>query len=334
MMLPPLLRWLLWPASAIYGLLARLRVTLYRRGLLRQRRLRGIVISVGNLTVGGTGKTPLVQWIGGRLLDEGKRLGILTRGYKGAGAMSDEVALLQSRLGRRAHFGVGKDRFHRGRMLERHGIEWFVLDDGFQHLRLARDVDILLLDAADPFGGGWLLPSGPLREPRSALARADMIVITRSEHSPALESIVRRHTGAPIFYAQTNLDAVFSYPLTPGAPAVSPAARKFLAFCAIGNPAAFFADLRRWGFEVVGEIPFPDHHRYSPQDLDLVARRASAASADALLCTEKDIFNLPIPAFPSLPVFFCRISLAPALPELFWQTLMLTIARNRARSGR
>jgi len=332
--LPPIFRWLLWPASALYGLVARLRVTLYRRGLLKQQKLRGVVISVGNLTVGGTGKTPVVQWIAGRLLDEGKRVGILTRGYKGVGTMSDEVALLQSRLGRRAHFGVGKDRFNRGRMLERLGIEWFVLDDGFQHLRLARDVDILLLDATDPFGGGWLLPSGPLREPRSALARADIIVITRSEHSPALESIVRRHTGAPIFYAQTALDGVFGYPLTLDASSVSRGAKKFLAFCAIGNPCAFFADLRRWGLNVLGEISYPDHHRYSPQDLDFIARRASAASADALLCTEKDIFNLPSPILPSVPLFFSRISLAPALPELFWQTLMLTIARNRTRSGR
>ena len=331
MKLHPILRWPLWPLSILYGLAARLRAVFYRRGILKQHRLRGVVISVGNLTVGGTGKTPMVQWIAGRLLDEGKRVGILTRGYKGVGSISDEVALLQSRLGRRAHFGVGPDRFQRGRMLERHGIEWFVLDDGFQYLRLARDADVLLLDSTDPFGGGWLLPAGPLREPRSALARADIIVITRTDHAPALETVVRHHSSAPIFYAQTALDGVFVHP-----PAAAPApldwkGKKFFAFSGIGNPAAFSNDLRRWGFDIVGEVSFPDHHRYSQQAIDDLARRASSSGADALLCTEKDIFNLADVQPPALPLFFCRISLEPSLPELFWQTLFLTIARNRER---
>jgi len=331
MKLHPILRWLLWPGSALYGFVARFRTALYRRGILKQRRLRGVVISVGNLTVGGTGKTPLVQWIAGRLLDEGKRVGILTRGYKGAGSMSDEVALLQSRLGRRAHFGVGPDRFQRGHMLERHGIEWFVLDDGFQHLRLARDADVLLLDSTNAFGGGWLLPAGPLREPRSALARADIIVITRTDHAPALETVVRHHSSAPIFYAQATLDGVFAHPQSAAPASAEWKGKKYFAFCGIGNPAAFSNDLRRWGFDVVGEASFPDHHRYSQQDIDDLARRASSSSADALLCTEKDIFNLIAVQPPALPLHFCRISLVPALPELFWQTLFLTIARNRER---
>ena len=331
MKLSPILRRLLWPTAASYGLAARLRVWLYRRGLLKQHRLRGVAISVGNLTVGGTGKTPMVQWIAGRLLDEGKRVGILTRGYKGSGAMSDEVALLQSRLGRRAHFGVGPDRFERGRMLERHGIEWFVLDDGFQHLRLARDADILLLDSTDPFGGGWLLPAGPLREPRSALARADIIVITRSEHAPALETVIRHHTSAPIFCAQTVLDAVLAHSPADAPSAIDWKGKKYFAFCGIGNPSAFSSDLRRWGFNLVGEQFFPDHHRYSQQDLDDLARRASSSGADALVCTAKDMFNLPDVQSFTLPHHFCRISLAPSLPGQFWQMLMLIIARNRER---
>ena len=331
MKLHPMLRWLLWPASAFYAFAARLRAALYRRDIFKQHRLRGVVISVGNLTVGGTGKTPMVQWIAGRLLDEGKRVGILTRGYKGAGSIGDEVALLQSRLGRRAHFGVGADRFKRGRMLERHGIEWFVLDDGFQHLRLARDVDVLLLDSTDPFGGGWLLPAGPLREPRSALARADIIVITRTDHAPALESVVRHYNSAPIFYAQTALDGVFAHPQSPPSPPVDWKGKKFFAFCGIGNPAAFSSDLRRWGFEVVEEKSFPDHHRYTQQDMHDLARCASASGADALLCTEKDIFNLAAVQSLALPIYFCRISLQFSLPEQCWQTLLLTIARNRER---
>src|SRR5271170_3223203 len=202
------LRTILLPLSVLYGGLARARAALYRRGVFRSRRLKGVVISVGNLTVGGTGKTPMVLWLAERLAAEGHRPAILTRGYRGAGQSdasglptSDEVALLRERLGARAQLGVGKDRYASGRTLERHGASWFILDDGFQHLALGRDADIVLIDATDPFGGGQLLPAGRLREPRTALARADVVVITRSEHAPALETVVGRFTDAPIFYA-------------------------------------------------------------------------------------------------------------------------------------
>src|SRR5579862_7337589 len=191
---------LLWPLSVPYGAFAHLRARLYRTGMLHQQRLDGVVISVGNLTTGGTGKTPMVLRIAEHLLTEGKSPAILTRGYRGesgpSGATSDEVRLLQARLGPRVRFGVGADRFARGRALAAEGVDWFVLDDGFQHLQLARDVDILLIDATNPFGGGHVLPAGRLREPRSALARADIIVITRSDHAPAVESVIRRDSRA------------------------------------------------------------------------------------------------------------------------------------------
>lgn len=203
---------LFWPLTLPYGATARLRASLYRRGLLRQRRLEGIVISVGNLTTGGTGKTPMVLWIAERLLADGRFPGILMRGYRGetgpSGVTSDELRLLQARLGQRVQFGVGPDRFARGRELAARGVDWFVLDDGFQHFPLARDVDIVLIDATNPFGGGFLLPAGRLREPRSALARADLIVITRSDHAPAVEAVIRRDSDAPIFYAAPHLESV------------------------------------------------------------------------------------------------------------------------------
>ena len=174
---------------------------------------------MGNLTLGGTGKTPMVLWLAERLAAEGHLPAILTRGYRGgaqadtAGVpLADEVALLRERLGSRAQLGVGKDRYSNGQALERHGTQWFILDDGFQHLALQRDADIVLLDSTNPFGGGQLLPAGCLREPRSALSRADVIVITRTDRAPALETIVRRFTPAPIFYAQIELDAVLRVP--------------------------------------------------------------------------------------------------------------------------
>ena len=187
---------LLWPLTLPYGAVSRLRARAYKKGLLRQQRLHGVVISVGNLTTGGTGKTPMVLWLAERLLAEGKKAGILTRGYRGetslTGSTSDEVQLLQRRLGDRVAFGIGADRFARGSELATRGIDWFILDDGFQHLQLARDVDIVLIDATNPFGGGHLLPAGRLREPKAAISRADIVVITRSGHAP----LSRRQFGA------------------------------------------------------------------------------------------------------------------------------------------
>src|SRR5438309_6499715 len=202
---------LLWPLGFLDGGMMRLRTALYRSGLLRSRRLQGTVISVGNLTVGGTGTTSMVLWIAEPLATEGHRPAILTRGYRGFGrsdakdqTTADEVALLRQRLNGRAQFGVGKDRYKNGLALAKDGAEWFILDDGFQHLALQRDADIVLLDATDPFGGGGILPAGRLREPRSGLARADIVVITRANHAPAVETGVRRFTNAPIFYAQAR----------------------------------------------------------------------------------------------------------------------------------
>lgn len=326
---------LLWPAALLYGAIAHLRARAYRKGILRQRRLEGVVISVGNLTTGGTGKTPTVLWIARRLLAEGKHVGILTRGYRGersaAGSTSDEVQLLQARLGDGVAFGVGADRFARGRELAGRGVEWFVLDDGFQHLQLKRDVDIVLIDATNPFGGVRLLPTGHLREPRSALARANIVVITRSSHAPAVEAAIRRDSGAPMFYARPQLDSIRR--LGPGsADEEVPGARskKLFAFCGIGNPPAFLADLREWGFQIVGHRFFPDHHRYTQPEADAIAAEARAAGAEGLVCTEKDVFNLAGVRWGATDVFYCRISLRIDRENEFWRAVM-SAAQSRAR---
>jgi tetraacyldisaccharide 4'-kinase len=321
---------LLLPAAMLYDAGVRLRARLYRAGVQRARRLNGVVISVGNLTVGGTGKTPMVLWLAERLLGQGRCVGILTRGYRGAGGTSDEVELYRLRLADRVALGVGPDRFAQGRALESQGAEWFLLDDGFQHLGLARDVDIVLVDATDPFGGGRLLPSGRLREPKSALARADIVVLTRTEHAPALESIVARHTPAPVFYATTRLEEV-----VPGGHSRILAApgewcgRRLFAFCTIANPAAFFDDLRRWGMDVAGHAAFPDHHRYTQADMAAIERRAEAVRAEALVATEKDIFNLGRLAFARLPLYHCRIGLHVREEEKFCQAMETVLARKR-----
>jgi tetraacyldisaccharide 4'-kinase len=348
---------LLWPLSAPYGAVAHLRAGAYRKGILRQKRLDGVVISVGNLTVGGTGKTPMVLWIAERLLAEGKRVGILTRGYRGKTAdrpartdefgdrvdasgaaqsvqipqsASDEVQLLASRLGHRVEIGVGADRYDRGSELEKQGVEWLVLDDGFQHMQLARDVDIVLIDATNPFGGGRMLPSGRLREPRTALNRADIIVITRSERAPAVEAAVRRDSDAPIFCARTQLNAIRSIFEGQRGGEVSPAqVGPVFAFCAIGNPSAFLADLREWGVQVAGHKFFCDHHRFTEQDDAAILKEAEFAGAQGVICTEKDLYNLRGIYFGKLPVYFCAITLCIDRAEEFWRIVMETANARR-----
>jgi tetraacyldisaccharide 4'-kinase len=332
----------LWPLSFLYSLIARAKVWCYSRGVFRKRKLPGTVIGVGNLTVGGTGKTPMVVAIAERLVQEGKHVAILTRGYRGtvdavaSGVpQSDEVALLRERLAGKVQLGVGADRYKNGMVLAKHGIDWFVLDDGFQHLKLSRDADIVLVDATDPFGGSMLLPAGRLREPLSALRRADMVVITRSVQvpSPAVEAILGRYTTCPIFYASTRLACVARVPrLDVALPQQDWQKARFLAFCAIGNPAAFFQDLRNWGFQIVQQRSFLDHHVYTAAEAAQLEQAASSCGADALLCTEKDVWNLRNVQFAALPVYCCRISFD--LPENFWSAVTDAVRHGKAGEAR
>jgi tetraacyldisaccharide 4'-kinase len=329
---------LAWPLTVPYGTAVRVRSRAYEMGLLRPKRLDARVISVGNLTVGGTGKTPMVLWIAQRLLEQGKRVGILTRGYRGTtgpdGPTSDEVQIFKARLGDQVAIGVGADRFARGNDLTVQGIDWLILDDGFQHMQLARDVDIVLIDATNPFGGGRLLPAGFMREPKAALRRADIIVITRSSRAPAVEAAVRRETNAPIFYARPWLDSVRSLARpAPNAEVKEARLRKWFAFCGIGNPAAFVSDLREWGFQICGPRFFRDHHRYTQQELDALAKQARAAGADGLLCTEKDGFNFA--AVKSLPmdIAYCRISMQVDKAEEYWREIETNVAIARSKTA-
>ncbi len=334
----------LWPFSILYGAGARLRAWTYRAGIVHQRRLRGIVISVGNLTVGGTGKTPMVVWLAQRLAASGKQTAVLSRGYRPLPQRSrvaggteipqgwnDEAALLHNRLGNKVEIGVGANRFAKGRELESRGVECFILDDGFQHLQLARDLDIVLLDATNPFGSGYLLPAGRLREPLSALRRAGIIVITRSEHAPATEAIIQRHTSAPIFYARTELLGMETYGQPSSEKNNQPTgSQNFFAFCGIGNPSAFFDDLKTWGIQLAGRATFRDHHLYTDADLSELESRALAAGADALLCTEKDLQDLTPLRTNRLPIFFCTIALRFNDEASLWQNILETLARAKS----
>ncbi|HVG30885.1 MAG TPA: tetraacyldisaccharide 4'-kinase, partial [Pyrinomonadaceae bacterium] len=196
------------PLGLLYGAVTRARLRLYRSGLLKREGVGAPVVSVGNLTAGGTGKTPLVEWAARALAREGLRACVLTRGYgradesrrvvasagarvlAGVAECGDEPRLLAERLLGEAAVVCDRDRVAAARWArEAFGSEVFVLDDGFQHLRIARDLDVVTLDATAPWGGGHLLPRGRLREPVSGLARADCVVITRAELAADLEGL-------------------------------------------------------------------------------------------------------------------------------------------------
>ena len=309
MNLPPLLRILLWPLSQVYGAYVRCRRALYSRGWLKPRRLKATVISVGNLTVGGTGKTPMVLWLAEKFLTQGKRVAILTRGYKGSHGSSDEIKVLKRRLGGKVLFGIGPDRFVSGSRLEsQHAVDVFLLDDGFQHLQLARNLDIVMLDGSRQLESEWLLPAGSLREPVAACRRADILVVTRKSEKPVIkggDAVV-----VPIFYAQTRLIGFQKFgPLAETKDRSYLGPGPFLAFCGIGNPSAFFDDLSRWQVPVVEKKVFPDHHKYSSMELDQLQSRSIACGAAGLITTEKDAENLPVTDV-RLPIWIAVIELA------------------------
>ena len=332
---PAWLRWLLWPLELLYRGALRVRAAAYDRGWLRRHRLPAKVISVGNLTVGGTGKTPMVITLAGWLRQRGLRVAVLTRGYgrrehaslviNGQGEvekyrpelMGDEPILLARRLPE-VTIGIGADRLALARrILEMEAPrppDVFLLDDGFQHRRLQRDLDVVLLDSTDPFGGGAVLPAGPLREPREALARADVIVLTRVEddggRAGLAEEVRRLNPRAPVFRATTKFLGAFDAATHRAANLYALKQQPVLAFCGVGNPAAFVADLGRWDFNVVGAVTFSDHHRYGVDDFKRIVPQADRVGARVLLTTEKDMVNLTVgpPSLP--PTFYCRIELA------------------------
>jgi tetraacyldisaccharide 4'-kinase len=309
MNLPLPLRILLWPLSQVYGAYVRCRRALYSRGWLKSRRLKAAVISIGNLTVGGTGKTPMTLWLAEKFLEKGKKVAILSRGYKGARGSSDEVELLKRRLGGRVLFGVGPDRFVSGSRLEsQHSIDVFLLDDGFQHLQLARNLDIVMLDGTRKLETEWLLPAGSLREPVSACHHADIVVVARKSEKPVIKGA--DGVALPVFSAHTRLIGFQKFgpdPDTKDRSHLGPG--PFLAFCGIGNPAAFFDDLTCWHLPVVEKKVFPDHHKYSSMDLDQLQSRSIACGATGLVTTEKDAENLPV-ANVRFPIWIAVIALA------------------------
>lgn len=312
---------LLSPLAAFYGLVVRLRVALYDWGVFEVRRLPGRVISVGNLTVGGTGKTPCVAWIARYLSGEGESVAILSRGYRRESQGRVEVADGERVLATPAEAGdepwllaracpgvrvvVDRRRDEAGIWLsERAAIGVFLLDDGYQHLRVARDLDLLLVDAGDPLPQARMVPVGRLREPLAGLRRADAVIVTRSDQDydrAALGATLAQglRPGTPVFHATHAL--VGFTELATGQPVAVETLGPVAAVAGIGRPERFYDDLRGLGLELVWTRSFPDHHRYQPAELAAIMAGATAAGARAVLMTEKDAVNWPVAAAFGLP---------------------------------
>lgn len=336
---PALLRLLLAPPSWLFAAAAETRAALYRAGVFTRHRVPRPVISVGNLTVGGTGKTPLVEWVVREAGLLGLRPVVLTRGYGAAGdEVPDEIAVLTENLPE-LHVVRDADRV-RGALtaIERHCATALVLDDGYQHHRLGRQLDLVTVDALRPFGGGHCLPRGMLREPVRALRRAQGVVVTRSDQvTPAeLERILRRtRRAAPRAVLARAVHApVAVRPVGGGTerPVSFLDGRSVLAVSGIGNPAAFEATLAGIGARVAGRLRFPDHHRYSPEDLARIGREAEAAGADAVVTTQKDAVKWP-ESSNGPPAFVLVVSLTLTQGEEEIRGLLRDALRGASAGG-
>ena len=301
-----------WAASGPYALMMGLRRRMYRRGVFGSRAVGAPVISVGNLTTGGTGKTPMVAWLVGQLKKAGRDPAILTRGYKARAGRADEAEMLFKQTG--VPVIVNSDRVSGGLSAVEAGADVLVMDDGFQHRRLKRDLDIVLIDATNPLGYGHVLPRGMLRERPSALRDADVIVITRCDLVSAGElEALRDRLGrlarrAEICLAGHVPTAVIA-PAGRRAPASALAGKKVLAFCGIGNPDAFFETVARSGAEVVGRIAFDDHAAYGPPAAEKIASAAGEGGAEILVTTAKDRVKIEDPAALGAPLWTLEVAI-------------------------
>lgn len=297
--------------AALFKEAIRLRNVSYNKRILESHDLGAFTVSVGNITTGGTGKTPLVAFIAELLADNGEKVCILTRGYGrrdpkkrvlvgdgdtvfvDATIGGDEPVELATKLLGKSIVIADADRVSAGEWARRKfGVTAFVLDDGFQRRKARRDLDIVCVDATQPLFDGKLLPAGRLREPVDSLDRADAIVITRSEQASDLEELKSRlasvTTRPQVFVSHTEIRRIWA--LHGNANAADNV--RAVAFCALGNPDAFFAQIKAQGYELVGQMAFRDHHKYLQIDIAQIEMLAKESNAEVLITTAKDAVKL------------------------------------------
>ncbi|SKA10732.1 lipid-A-disaccharide kinase [Trichlorobacter thiogenes] len=292
---------LLAPFAVLYGMALRVRALLYQGGILSIHKLPCPVISIGNITVGGTGKTPATMLVAKELQKRGYRVAVLSRGY--GGSLEGQVAVVSD--GESVLLGpeqagdepcllaqtvpglmvvIGSDRYQAGLVaLERLKPDVLLLDDGFQHIRLHRDLNILLLDATRPFGNGWTLPLGMLRESRSAMRRADLALFTRCRLGQVISGL-----GLPCCCSEHCLTGFNLLETGNELPLERLQQGRVAAFAGIADPSAFFDGLQALGIQLVATLALPDHASYADDSLMLIERLAADAAADWLVTTAKD----------------------------------------------
>lgn len=317
-----LLRLLLLPLSGLYWLGSTLKNALHDNGLLAQVRVRAPVVSVGNLTVGGTGKTPMVVLLAERALRAGRTVAIVARGYGGQAdehGRTDEVALLAARCPG-ARLVVGPDKTAAALSAVAQGADFVIVDDGLQHRRLHRDTEVVMVDARAPFGNGSVLPGGPLRETPAGLGRASLVVLThgetlgQEERETVLTQVRAFRLSVPVVWAEHRATGV--RPVT-GGDTLEPASlagQDVFLFCGIASPEGFRQTVEDLGARVTGVLAFPDHHEFRPEDL----ARVRAAARDArLLCTEKDALKVArIPGHEDVSCLLIELRLLDRLPPI------------------
>jgi tetraacyldisaccharide 4'-kinase len=303
-----LLRSVLHVASFPYGWVMRARNRRYDRGGAEIHRAAVPVVSVGNLTVGGTGKTPMVEWLARHLRQQQIRVAILSRGYGAAsGGLNDEALELELALPDVPHL-QNPDRVASSTVaVEELASQLLLLDDGFQHRRLARDLDIVLLDASEPFGFNHMLPRGTLREPTFGLSRAGVVVLSRADMiDPDEREAIRQralYLSPEAAWCEVEHRPAALVDFAGGSEHLqSLAERSVAAFCGIGNPAGFRHTLAALGCRVSAWREFPDHHNYTREDVDELAGLTRESAAELILCTRKDLVKLRVPAIGGVPL--------------------------------
>lgn len=295
--------------EVFYAAAMRLRNRRYDRGGSAVHRVDVPVVCVGNLTMGGTGKTPVVEWIARWFRKREVRVSIVSRGYGvEAGSRNDEALELEQKLPDVPHLQHADRVVGARTAIEEFESQVVLLDDGFQHRRLARDLDVVLLDALEPFGFDHVFPRGLLREPLTGLRRAGVVVLSRADlvdesERRRIHSVVERYHPGVAWCEVRHAPRILLNAAGAERPLDGLRGKRVVGFCGLGNPAGFRKTLESLGCSVTEFIEFPDHHAYARADVERLADRAAAADAEALVCTHKDLVKLRIDALRGRPLW-------------------------------
>ncbi|HSE98647.1 MAG TPA: tetraacyldisaccharide 4'-kinase [Blastocatellia bacterium] len=350
-------RALFWVPARLYELAVRLRVAAYETDYLKPKRLDATVISVGNITLGGTGKTPLVEYIARFLKEQYHEVAILTRGYgrssqgrrvlKGKApdegedrpaqrlyeVFGDEPLMLARSL-EEVPIIIDSNRYEGGRFAEKEfGSRALILDDGYQHLALARDLNILLLDATDPFGEFEMAPFGRLREPLYGMRRADLVIITRADRpfdQGQTLALIRYFCGdrVPVLFVYSSIARLRHLLTGETYDADQFSGWNVAVLCGIGNPRAFSEDILQMGINIASEHFFADHHAYTQEDLDRVLETARELGVDAVVTTEKDAVRLEGLRHGDIPLYAAQLEIESQDDVKLKSLLLKTIIRK------